>query len=103
MVAYSILKACRLELLLADKYQAAGEGILQAVIDRHITMHDGHFHLGNTCEVAGLGPRHERNGSVEYYLSEPVVEDDPKAQGILMMACGEYMLLNQGKEPEKGR
>ena len=103
MVAYSILKACRLELLLTDKYQATGEEILQAVIDRHITKHDGYFHLGNTCEVAGLGPRHERNGSMEYYLSEPVVEDDPKAQGILMMACGEYMLLNQGREPEKGR
>ena len=53
--------------------------------------------------MAGLGPRHERDGSVEYYLSEPVVEDDPKAQGILMMACGEYMMLNHGREPEKGR
>jgi len=103
MVAYSILKACRLELLLADKYQKIGEEILQAIIDRHLTDHDGRLHLGNTCEVAGLGPRHERNGSVEYYLSEPIVEDDPKAQGVMMMAYGEYMMLNSGKEPEKGR
>ena len=103
MAAYSILKACRLELLLADKYQRTGEEILEAVIDRHLTGHDGGLHLGNTCAVAGLGPRHERNGSVEYYLSEPVVEDDPKAQGVMMMAYGEYMMVNAGREPEKGR
>lgn len=98
MVAYSILKACRMELLLADKYQRTGEEILEAVLERHVTEHDGRLHLGHTCEVAGLGPRHERNGSVEYYLSEPVVEDDPKAQGVLMMAYGEYLLCGH-KEP----
>ncbi len=103
MVAYSILKACRLELLLADKYQEIGEEILKGVINLHLKEHDGRLHLGNTCAVAGLGPRHERNGSVEYYLSEPIVEDDPKAQGVMMMAYGEYMMLNAGREPEEGR
>ncbi len=97
MVAYSILKACRLELLLADKYQKTGEEILEAILKRHVTDHDGRLHLGHTCEVAGLGPRHERNGSVEYYLSEPVVEDDPKAQGVLMMTYGEYLLSGHGE------
>lgn len=91
MVAYSILKACRLELLLADKYEKTGEEIFMAVLERQMTFHDGRYHLGGTCEVAGLGPRHERNGSVEYYLSEKIVEDDPKAQGVLMMTYGEFM------------
>ena len=68
------------------------------VMDLHLTDHDGRLHLGHTCEVAGLGPRHERNGSVEYYLSEPVVEDDPKAQGVMMMAYGEYLLLHNNEE-----
>ncbi len=98
MIAYSILKACRLEILLADKYQKTGEEILEAVAHRHLNDHDGRLHLGNTCAVAGLGPRHERNGSVEYYLSEPVVEDDPKAQGVMMMAYGEYLLLHPDGE-----
>lgn len=98
MVAYSILKACRLELLLADKYQKTGEEILQSIVSGHLSEHDGRLHLTHTCAVAGLGPRHERNGSVEYYLSEPVVEDDPKAQGVLMMAYAEYMHLHQGEE-----
>jgi len=98
MVAYSILKACRLELLLPDKYLHIGEEIFRAVLDRQLTFHDGHCHLGGTCEVAGLGPRHERNGSVEYYLSEKVVEDDPKAQGVLMMTYGEYLLTHGDPE-----
>lgn len=91
MVAYSILKACRLELLLPDKYEKTGEEIFKAVLERQMTYHHDHYHLGGTCEVAGLGPRHERNGSVEYYLSEKIVEDDPKAQGVLMMTYGEFM------------
>jgi len=73
------------------------EEILEAILKRHVTDHDGRLHLGHTCEVAGLGPRHERNGSVEYYLSEPVVEDDPKAQGVLMMTYGEYLLSGHGE------
>ena len=98
MVAYSIIKACRLELLLSDKYLRTGEEIFLAVLDRQMTFHDGRFHLGGTCEVAGLGPRHERNGSVEYYLSEKIVEDDPKAQGVLMMTYGEYLLTHDNPE-----
>lgn len=94
MVAYSIMKACRLELLLQDKYLKTGTEILKAVLEQQVVYHHNRWHLGGTCEVAGLGPRHERNGSIQYYLSEKVVEDDPKAQGVLMMAYGEYMLLH---------
>lgn len=98
MIAYSIFKACRLELLLSDKYLSAGDEIFRSVLDKQTVFHDGRCHLGGTCEVAGLGPRHERNGSVKYYLSENVVEDDPKAQGVLMMTYAEYMLTHEEKE-----
>ena len=37
MIAYSIMKACRLELLLADKYQQIGEEIFRGVMDLHLT------------------------------------------------------------------
>ena len=67
MIAYSIMKACRLELLLADKYQQIGEEIFRGVMDLHLTDHDGRLHLGHTCEVAGLGPRHERNRQCGIY------------------------------------
>lgn len=94
MVSYSILKACRLGLLLPDKYQKTGEQILEQIVCQKLVEAEGTLHLKDTCAVAGLGPRHERNGSVAYYLSEPIVWDDPKAQGVLMMCCAEYMKLH---------
>ena len=58
-----------------------------------IREEDGSRHLYDTCESAGLGPHHERNGSTEYYLSEPVAVDDPKGMGILMMAYSEWLRI----------
>ena len=55
------------------------------------TDKDGIDHLADTCAVAGLGPRNERDGSVGYYLSEPVVDDDVKAVGVLMMVTALLM------------
>lgn len=101
MVAYAILKAVRLGILLEDKYRSIGNAILEAVADQKLVWDEGTLHLTDTCAVAGLGPRHERNGSVAYYLSEPIVWHDPKAQGVLMMAYGEYLLVNEGKTIEK--
>ena len=97
MIAYSILKACRLGALLADKYQAKGLEIYQAVLDQKLYEDkDGVCHLADTCAVAGLGPRNERDGSVAYYLSEPVVDDDVKAAGVLMMATAEKIMAEKG-------
>ena len=45
--------------------------------------------------MAGLGPKDERDGSVEYYLSEPVVSDEEKGVGVFMMAYGEYLKLEK--------
>jgi unsaturated rhamnogalacturonyl hydrolase len=36
--------------------------------------------------VAGLGGDGNRDGSYEYYLSEPVRDNDPKAVGPFIMA-----------------
>jgi len=43
--------------------------------------------------VAGLGgfSGTYRDGTAGYYLSEPVVEDDAKGVGPLMMAQAEYI------------
>jgi unsaturated rhamnogalacturonyl hydrolase len=46
--------------------------------------------------MAGLGDLNEqfgyRNGKFDYYISEPVVENDPKGVGPLMMARAEQLL-----------
>ena len=50
--------------------------------------------------MAGLGKGPDggmpRDGSAEYYLSEPKCEDDSKGAGPFMMALSEY--LRAGKE-----
>jgi unsaturated rhamnogalacturonyl hydrolase len=91
MISYAIMKGCRLGVLQAEKYQAIGEGILSSIIDKRIEDKDGRNHLTQICAVAGLGPNEERDGSVAYYLSEPIKEDDQKAVGPLMMAFSEYL------------
>jgi rhamnogalacturonyl hydrolase YesR len=44
----------------------------------------GEVSLTNVCRVAGLG--YGRDGSYQYYMSEPVVDNDPKGTGPFIMA-----------------
>jgi len=48
---------------------------------------EGRLQMTGICEVAGLGgfDGRYRDGTAEYYLSEPVVADDAKGVGPLMM------------------
>jgi unsaturated rhamnogalacturonyl hydrolase len=43
------------------------------------------------CLVAGLGGKGHRDGSVGYYLSEPVVKNDAKGVGPLFLAYTEMI------------
>ncbi|MGV3650834.1 MAG: glycoside hydrolase family 88/105 protein [Devosia sp.] len=54
----------------------------------------GRAALQQICYMAGLGGFSGRNrdGSVGYYLSEPIVADDSKGVGPLMMAAAERLL-----------
>ena len=51
--------------------------------------------LGGICLVAGLGPESKpnRDGTFEYYMSEPIVKDDAKGVGPFILAYNEYRLL----------
>ena len=100
MVAYAIIKACRMGVLSKEKYAASGMEIMESLIENKLKEEDGKLHLTGICEVAGLGPdnRPERDGSVEYYLSEKVVSDDAKGVGPFMMAYGEYLKLKKELE-----
>ena len=63
--------------------------------DRNIYQaEDGAYHVSGTCAVAGLGPRTERDGSIAYYLSEPVVDEDVKAVGVLLIVTAELMKMD---------
>ena len=97
LIAYSVLKAVRLELL-PSRYRAYGERAFYGTIDRYLNLNaSGELTLGGICLVAGLGGAQKRDGSLAYYLSEPVVENEGKGLAALFMAYSE--ILRGQKEP----
>lgn len=85
--AYSIMKSVRLNIL--DKsYFEYGYKAFKGVCDKYLSEKDGELQLGGICLVAGLGPENNlrRDGSYEYYISEPVVENDAKGVAPLILA-----------------
>ncbi|MDO5330891.1 MAG: glycoside hydrolase family 88 protein [Bacillota bacterium] len=87
MLAYAMMKGARLNLL-PYEYMSKGVEAFEGII-KH-SFHDGH--LNNIVKVSGLDAQ-KRNGSKEYYLSEPVVADDSKGVGPFMMAYAEYLAM----------
>lgn len=100
MVAYFYLKGARLGILDAS-YAPIGAKIFQSICDRYLTETDGKLNLGGICLVAGLGPENNRrrDGSFEYYISEPVVENDAKGLAPFLM-CYTELLLSTKEEKE---
>ena len=96
MVAYFYIKGARLGILDAD-YGAKGKAIFNSICDRYLTERDGKLNLGGICLVAGLGPENNRrrDGSYEYYISEPVVENDAKGLAPFLMCYTELLQLEK--------
>jgi unsaturated rhamnogalacturonyl hydrolase len=86
MIAYALMKAARLGLVDQSTGQT-GRDALTTCVDRFLD--DTHLH--SICGVAGLGNTPYRDGSVAYYLSEPIVANDPKGVAALFMALGEAL------------
>lgn len=98
MVAYFYLKGARLGIL--DKsYAPVGAKIFESICSRYLTETEGKLNLGGICLVAGLGPENNRrrDGSYEYYISEPIVENDAKGLAPFLM-CYTELLLSQKEE-----
>src|SRR5690606_18725965 len=51
--------------------------------------------LNKGVEVSGLGGKNYRDGTFDYYMSEPVVTNDPKGVGPFILADSE-MQFNKG-------
>ncbi len=83
---------------LSDYYKECArtgfEGILKQFIKEEA---DGTYTLTHCCAVAGLGGKNNRDGSFAYYISEPVIENDPKSVGSFILAAIEYERMNEEK------
>ncbi|MEO7482185.1 MAG: glycoside hydrolase family 88 protein, partial [Ferruginibacter sp.] len=58
-----------------------------------IKTEDGQTNLYGTVKVSGLGGKPYRDGSLNYYLNEPVIVNDPKGIGAFLKAAVEMEML----------
>ena len=81
----------------SDKYKAAGIRAFEGTCQKYLKTEGGVLSLDGICLVAGLGPEKNkrRDGTVAYYLSEPIVKDDAKGVGPFILAYNEYKLLKK--------
>lgn len=92
MFTYALLKAVRKGYISKDYKTVAVKawsGILKNLIQNNA---DGTISLSKCCSVAGLGGTPYRDGSYEYYIKEPVRDNDPKGVGPFIMASLEYSI-----------
>lgn len=99
LISYAILKGCRLNALDAS-YLDVGLNIFNGITKMYLNEVNGNLNLGGICLVAGLGPENNlrRDGSFNYYVSEPVVENDAKGVGPLIMAYTEVIKVLKKEE-----
>jgi unsaturated rhamnogalacturonyl hydrolase len=90
IMAYCLMKGARLGFLPAE-YSEYGVKAFNGICDKYLSTVDGEMSLGGICLVAGLGPddNRRRDGSYEYYMSEPIVKDDAKGTAPFLLAYAE--------------
>ncbi len=116
MFAYVLLKAYRKGYLGAE-YRDAGIRAYEGIIKNFIKVNaDKTISLTNCCAVAGLGPgisdkvlkaapkvkeNKRRDGSYDYYLSEPIRDNDAKGVGPFLWASLEMEMMGYTTESFK--
>ena len=93
-IAYSLMKGARLGYL-PIYYYDRGKGIFDAIVEHKLEA--ANFVLKDICLVAGLGGMpgkgdyKERDGTYEYYISEPRVDNDAKGVAPFLFAYAEVL------------
>ncbi|MCR5121636.1 MAG: glycoside hydrolase family 88 protein [Ruminococcus sp.] len=95
MISYAMMKGARLGVL-DGKYAVLGRKTFDGICGKYFSVDiDGAFELGGICLMAGLGPEDnkQRDGSYEYYISEPIVENDAKGAAPFVLCYTEVMRM----------
>lgn len=85
---YTVAKGVRKGYLPAAKMIIATKGY-KGIRNQFIKTENGQTNLHGTVKVSGLGGNPFRDGSFEYYMSEPVIVNDPKGVGAFLLASNE--------------
>lgn len=95
MLSYTLAKGVRRGYL-PEKYRALAKKAFDGIAKTQLTQgEDGFTHLEGTVSVSGLGGKPYRDGSFEYYMSEKVVQNDPKGMGAFILAANEVEMMPQ--------
>ncbi|MBQ7679472.1 MAG: glycoside hydrolase family 88 protein [Butyrivibrio sp.] len=91
LIAAGLLKGVRLGFL-PERFREVGARAFDGIADRYLSRNeDGSPRLGGICLVAGLGGKTHRDGSLQYYFSEPVVENEAKGVAPFILAYTELL------------
>jgi len=95
MFAYAMLKGVRKGYLDASLKDRAIEFYNSVVKTFVVKNGEGLWDLTQCCSVGGLGGGQMRRGDFAYYLSEPIINNDPKGIGPLIWASLEMELIKK--------
>ncbi len=96
MLTYTIARASRLGYTPLQQYIHAEKAY--AGIKKYFILDSaGSVHLKGTVTVSGLGGNPYRDGSFEYYMSEPVINNDPKGVGAFILCAAEMEMGEKRK------
>ena len=102
MFVYTLAKAVRKGYIPAT-YQLTAKKAYNGIIKEFIEVDaNGQTNLKGTVSVSGLGGKPYRDGSFEYYMSEPVVVNDPKGMGAFIL-CSVEMEMAALPKPGAGK
>ena len=94
MFTYAFLKGLRMGYI-DQSHKEYILGLYPKFIDRFIRENeDGTISMTDCCAVGGLGGKQMRKGDFEYYLSEPIIENDCKGVGPFIWASLEWESLH---------
>ncbi len=86
MFVYALHKAVRMGYI-NESYKTVAEKGYEGILNLFIKENnDGTISLTKVCAVAGLGGKPYRDGTYEYYIEEPIRDNDPKGVGPFIMA-----------------
>jgi unsaturated rhamnogalacturonyl hydrolase len=92
MLVYTLAKGVRMGYLPATYLVNAVKGY-EGIKKEFIKTTNGQTDLHGTVAVSGLGGKPYRDGSFAYYMSEPVIVNDPKGMGAFIHAANEIERL----------
>ncbi|MBR6963718.1 MAG: glycoside hydrolase family 88 protein [Prevotella sp.] len=110
MYAYCLLKGAR-KGYLDDSFRQAGIKAFNGIVNEFVRVNaDKTISLTRCCEVSGLGPapgpyvekpNFKRDGSFDYYMSEPIRDNDGKGVGPFIWAALEMEQLGYTTDNNK--